>query len=782
MAPFQYFLFGKLTILIRYFYTMKQLCFCLFSWILYLQVSAQGLPPIGQWREHVPFNNAFYVYNQQNLIVGATPFGFFTYNQASKEFQRKTKMNGLSDVGLKLMSNDPLSKKMLVVYENNNIDIINGDVVSNIPDVLLKNTQSDKTINNACWIGNDVFLSANLGIIAVNTEKKEIRDTYKTGLNGSDENIFQVALQNNVLYAATASGLKKAAFNPVTLSDFNAWILESGQALLPGKCDAVLDWNGKLIVKKQDSVFIKNNGNWELFYASKYPVSSINIINNKLLLGYSINSSGVVLVFSSQSSIPQTFSNPLISYPLSCSIVDETIWVADKNNGLIRINGTAAESIKPNAPDGIALGGAIYADGNILASAGTINQFWQPQQNRNGFFKFDGNSWKSYNKNSFSTLDTIMDFISIAADPASGNIYAGSFGNGLVELSGEKINILNQKNFLSPSLQNPVRYNVSGLAVDVKQNLWISNYGTNQNLVVRKKDGTWKKFSIPFPHQDNAVGKILVDDASRKWIISPNGNGLFCFDDAETIDQTNDDQWRYFKQGRGNGNLPSSHVLSIVEDRNGFIWVGTDKGIGIIECGDDVFSTSACDATLPVVQQDNFAGLLFGDESVYDIAVDGANRKWVATNNGAWLISADGQKVISRFTQANSPLLSNKIHQIVVHEKTGEVFFFTQNGICSFRGTAVEHVSQKQKLVVFPNPVPPNFNGTIAIKNLPENAWVKITELDGKLVYQARSLGGQAIWNGRTYKGEKPSSNVFLVLVSNENNTMQLSTKIFFIK
>ena len=257
---------------------------------------------------------------------------------------------------------------------------------------------------------------------------------------------------------------------------------------------------------------------------------------------------------------------------------------------------------------------------------------------------------------------------------------------------------------------------------------------------------------------------------------------MFCFDDGGTIDQTNDDQWRYFKQGRGNGNLPSSNVLSIREDRNGFIWVGTDKGIGIIECGDDIFNAGLCDATLPVVQQDNFAGLLFGDEAVYDIAVDGANRKWIATNNGAWLISADGQKVISRFTQSNSPLLSNKIHQIVIHEKTGEVFFFTQNGICSFRGTSTSPVSQKQKPVIFPNPVPPNFNGIIAIKNVPENAWIKITELDGKLVYQTRSLGGQAIWNGKTYKGEKPSSNVYLVFISDETNAMQLSTKLFFIK
>jgi len=60
-------------------------------------------------------------------------------------------------------------------------------------------------------------------------------------------------------------------------------------------------------------------------------------------------------------------------------------------------------------------------------------------------------------------------------------------------------------------------------------------------------------------------------------------------------------------------------------DKTGFIWVGTDKGIGIIQCSNEVFGTG-CDALLPVVQQDRFAGLLFQDEDVQCIAVDGANR------------------------------------------------------------------------------------------------------------------------------------------------------------
>ena len=196
-------------VLIHYFYTMKLSVLFVFFEMLMLTVSAQQLPPIGTWREHVPFNNSFQVENQQELIVCGTPYGFFTYNPVSKEFQRKTKMNGLSDVGLKLLSKDPNSNKLMLVYENSNIDFVAGDFIQNLPDILLKKTQSDKTINNAIWIGNDVFLSTNLGIVAVNTGKKEIKDTYRTGVNANEEKVFQVALQQNFLYAATSIGLKK---------------------------------------------------------------------------------------------------------------------------------------------------------------------------------------------------------------------------------------------------------------------------------------------------------------------------------------------------------------------------------------------------------------------------------------------------------------------------------------------------------------------------------------------------------------------------------------------
>jgi hypothetical protein len=49
------------------------------------------------------------------------------------------------------------------------------------------------------------------------------------------------------------------------------------------------------------------------------------------------------------------------------------------------------------------------------------------------------------------------------------------------------------------------------------------------------------------------------------------------------------------------------------------------------------------------------------------------------------------------------------------------------------------------------------------------------------LVYQTRSQGGQAVWNGTNYKGEKVASGVYLVLIRDDENTDKLATKIVIV-
>jgi hypothetical protein len=117
-------------------------------------------------------------------------------------------------------------------------------------------------------------------------------------------------------------------------------------------------------------------------------------------------------------------------------------------------------------------------------------------------------------------------------------------------------------------------------------------------------------------------------------------------------------------------------------------------------------------------------------------------------NNGVWLISPDGEKTIYRFTTENSPLPDNDVKQITIDGNTGETFSPRQKGIASFRSTATEGDS-KTIMYWFSKSGSTGLFGTIAIRGLVNNAIVKITELDGRLVFQTRALGGQAIWNGK---------------------------------
>jgi len=148
------------------------------------------------------------------------------------------------------------------------------------------------------------------------------------------------------------------------------------------------------------------------------------------------------------------------------------------------------------------------------------------------------------------------------------------------------------------------------------------------------------------------------------------------------------------------------------------------------------------------------------------------------TKNGLWLLSPEGDKIIYRFTQDNSPLLGNDVKKLAINPISGELFIASTNGICSFRSTATEGGTTQENVLVFPNPVPPSFNGSIAIRGLSNNALVKITELNGRLVYQTRALGSQAIWDGKQYTGNKAASGVYLVIVRDDSGKERMVTKI----
>jgi ligand-binding sensor domain-containing protein len=741
------------------------------------------LQPIGQWREHLSYNQAIQVTPSKDGVFCATPYALFSVDIADNSINRYSKINGLHETGIQSIQWDAQAGKLVVAYTNSNIDILDGSKIYNIDAIKQKDIPADKTIYNIFCYQNMAYCCSGLGIIAIDENKYEVKNTYVIGATGNYTKVNGLTTDATFFYAATEEGLKQAPVNSVNLADYRSWQLLSGLNGLPaGACKNVLSVQNKIISQKNDSLFILNGSNWNLFYTDDWNINNITTTENRLLISQQKAGSARVLVMTNAALIEKTISqNNVLVAPQQAISLQNTVWIADTSAGLLAYNSAVAQRYQPNSPYSIASGEMIVKDGILWAASGAVTSSWTNTFSKNGLYRFSNNEWTNFTKNNIPALDSLYDIITVAVDPKDNTAWAGSFGGGLFHLTTDKtIQVFKQNSPLAPSFTNPNNYFIAGLAFDNENNLWIADYGTVQNIAVKKADGSWNKFFVPFSLTNNAVAQIVADNFKQKWIVSP-GNGLICFNTGQTIDNTGDDKWKLYTAGKGAGNLPSNNVLCIARDKNSFIWVGTSKGVGVIQCPQDIFSSQGCDAVLPIVQQDNFAGYLFGDETVQTIAVDGGDRKWVGTKNGVWLISPDGSEIIYRFTDENSPLLNNDVKKITIDGKTGEVFFATAKGICSFRGTATEGGVENTYVLVFPNPVPPGYTGTIAIRGLVDNAIVKITELDGRLVYQTRALGGQAVWNGKNYKGGSISTGVYLVLVSDDTRTEKIVTKIVFI-
>jgi hypothetical protein len=717
-------------------------------------------------------------------VYCATSYSLFSVDRKDNSIERMSRVTGLSETGISAICYDRENEKLFIAYSNSNIDIIFRNDIINLPDIKRDNIIGDKNIYAIYPLGKNYYLSTGLGIIVIDGEKYEVRDSWFIGNGGDHVKVNGFTSDGNFFYAATEDGLKKTAINTPNPADHASWQMVSGSnGLTAGACQNVLSVQNKVVVQKNDSLFVQNGNTWSLFYENGWPVINTNISENRITICQRIPSGqSRVVILNVDATVNRILEQVAsISFPRKAILVDNEPWVADQYEALSHFTAASYEQFDPNSPEATASGEMIAYNNIVYATAGEVNESWNYQYNGNGIYVLKEGIWTNINRYRFSQLDTLLDYITIAIDPVDQTIWAGSYGGGLLHIRADQSFEIIKQGVISPAVGDPGSYRISGLTFDRENNLWVSNYGALQPLLAKKRDGNWVKFTVPFFLTENALTQIITDNNNYKWIIAVKGGGLLCFDHGSSVDNTGDDRWKMYRSGAGNGNLPDGDVLCVAKDKSGFIWVGTSNGIGVIQCPQETFTGAGCEAIWPIVKQGNFAGYLFNGEEVRSIAVDGADRKWVATKNGVWLVDATGESVIYQFTEENSPLLSNDVKKITINGLTGEVFMATLKGVCSFRGTATEGTETNEKIVVFPNPVPPGYTGTIGIRGVTNNAIVKITELNGRLVYQSRALGGQAIWDGRDYKGRKISSGVYLVLVSNDEKTEKAKARIVFI-
>ncbi len=716
-------------------------CFCA------VYCTAQNnLGGIGQWREH------YANYNVQQLVMGDQLYGaskhqVFSLNE-SYEVSLLGKSNGLHEIGIAQIAWDKAQSQLIIAYNNSSIDVKQGDQVYLINDITLSNLYSSKKINHVNIQGNWAFISTDFGIVVVDLIQHEIKDTWFPNNNRQAIVTYQSAVLNDSLYALTENGLMVCPLQ-------NNWVVnnqwQSNSTFNGLGLTKLYNFNGVLYLYNARQIF-KSSQSYAIL---NDPLGSIEKLSNDktgLLLATQHNNKGNLLRINADFTTTSLLDSSELLAPIDILVNGSNIWIADSLKGLL------AHSNKNTWID---LGGPRY---NIYGST-TINEtnFITPYASNNGFGVYDESGWHHYSQINTELLPILY---SSSINPKDDSYWLGGI-NQLIHFTSDFKKTASYLLNNNKGIITAIDFSKTGNGFALQ----------NQQGLIQQQNNVWTNIVAPSNFSFSGVHKMITNQQEQAWIIAPNNQGIYIYQSASYFPTA---IWKQLSTNSNSGNLPSLKVTSLVEDATGSIWVGTDNGIGIFQCGD--ISKEACNAFIPTLSNNDFNGYLFQKETVNSIAVDGANRKWVGTNNGVWLLSPDGYDILVHFTQNNSPLANDTVLQIKISPITGEVFFIGASQIVSYRGTATKGSKYQNTISIFPNPVTPDYNGIISIKGLIENAIVKITDLNGKLVFQTRALGGQAVWNGKTYEGNKPATGIYLVFVRDDTGNEEGIGKIVITK
>lgn len=769
------------------------------SFILLLMLPSAMLPQaIGTWTDHLSYNNGTAIAIGKDRIYCATRQSLFYYDLTDFSIHKLSKANGLSDIS---DINPNLSTRiayhtglelLMIVYTNGNIDLIQKGRTYNLPDIRNAQIVGEKRVNHIKMEGDFAYLSTSFGIVVVDLVRREIKDTYRVGPGGIPVNINALNISSDTLYAASEVGLYKAPQSEtVNLLDFNNWKLEGASSGLPaGEVDFVVMQQGSAIVLTGNKLYRYDSGQWSLFYeAVGWTIRYMSALQTDLITTEVVLGSGT---FPDDARVGRISTSGVATYPLQPGFLtdpieaweaaDGALWIADVVHGLALSASGGTAYFKPNGPNSSNSFALATLDKQLFVAAGGVDGAFGYRYLRDGFFVMgEGNWWNSVDQYVVPELENYLDMITVEADPGSGAIYFGSYYGGVVKMLNGQFTYFNKDNSsLQAPTGDPNRTTVSGLAIDRDGNLWVANNLTAQPLTVIKPDGSSRSFA--FPAGISQAGPIAIDDFGQKWIVSVRNNsaGLVVYDSGSDPMSIQDDQSRTITTGRGSGNLHTNEVITVAKDQNGEIWIGTTEGITVIYNPGAAFSGGA-EASRILIEQDGLFQYLLEEQVINCITVDGANRKWIGTNNGAFLMSPDGQIQIENFNERNSPLLSNVVLDIAIDGTTGEVYFATDRGVIGYRGTATDALEEVSVCKIYPNPVRPEYRGPITIDNVVGNANVKITDVAGTLVYETAAMGGRVIWDGNNYSGQRARTGVYLVFISNETGAQTQTCKFLLV-
>ncbi|MDB5227166.1 MAG: Two component regulator propeller [Bacteroidota bacterium] len=758
--------------------------------LLHINLSMAQKAPLGSWTAHLPMVSGTSVCQSTNNIYAACTNGVLSVNIDNGLLEKYTKVIGLAEVFVSQVGYDTATSTLVIGYANSNIDLIQNGKIVNLP--YLKNAaiSGDKNIYYIFCRDSIAYIGTGFGLMQVDLVKQEISETYTFNNGVSNDRVNAVWADETAIYCATTEGIVmgKIAAN-VNLLNFNDWVKYSS-GIPASEASAITQYQNKIIAAVGNTLYQFDGTNWSVFFMdANWLTMHLNNSYGQLLIAQQKSVGGNIVdkrVGRWNGSAFTFYSGQFnIERPLQV-LQDKNgeLWHADLYRGLVHQQGGNFNVIAPNAPYSINCKEMDYMNGTMWVSSSAIRNGWNPDNlpDSRSFYACTNYTWTNYTQYDLPVLDTFSQIAVVKALPAENKVLFGaaSFGTGgIMEFSpaDKSYKIIKYAPNVTPA------FRITGADVDAQGNAWFSNAYSSAPIICRKKDGTYTFFNSGFLN-GIVVKDILADDYNQIWVAKESaGGGLVVLNYGNDIDDKSDDTYYNFAAGRGAGNLPINDVVCMAKDKDGVIWLGTSQGIAIVSCAGYV-TENACEAEQICINRNDGSGFcdnLLEDEIINCITVDAANRKWIGTNNGIFLVSADGQKTIHYFNEINSPLLANYVRSIAINPENGDVFIGTEKGICTYRAEATSTTDNTEAPYVYPNPVRHEYDGPIAIAGIPDNCNVKIVDVSGNLVFESTALGGQATWDGRLTNGDRAATGIYFALCQGSDKKQKAKLKFLLV-
>ena len=734
---------------------------------------------VGSWQFHSSFlgNDVKAVAEGNRWVYYLTGGSLFRLDKDTQENEALSIINDLSDMIISQAYYNSDRDYLVVIYSNANIDIIlsNGSVV-NMPEVKDAVLTQSKTINDVTFAQGCIYLATDFGYVVIDDNKFVVREShiYRTPLTSvaqvgdwlllaSDKGFYYgdaSQYHEQLISFQTADFKKGCRIRPISDSTFFCLTDTTDVAKITLVTDSTLAFDKNTIIQDRTTQLQAMPG------------------------GYLLNVPGLKQYFKTDE-----HGNVIDTVDTGgelCSAYyrgDGNPWAAGEQ-GLHLLNSN--NYFRPNALSYDKPFWMTYNKGKDLlyvssASAHSIIKGAAPTY----INTYDGTRWKDVTPKGAPAKGSYwIEFM-----PGDDDTYfLGTWLEGLLKVTHDSI-ILKYDTSNSPmTKRSGVLHPVT--SIDRNGNLWVVQPYENPEhpVMVLPRSMT----QLDQTTVDNWIvpdlGDLISGEGQRssflstKWnaqdvkVFTTGGFGkpLVMWNTTGAI-TVNPQKNSYSSIPDQDGEQISwTNIMCLTEDQSGYVWMGTTEGICYFNparaFGNDGFT--AIRPKIPRNDGTGYADRLMDGIQVNDIAVDGANRKWIATNSsGLFLVNADGSQIIRKFNTTNSPLADNTIYRVCCNPVSNSVYVTTPAGLYEYFSDSSPAEGSYDNLLAFPNPVRPDYGGDVTITGMMEGSLVKIADISGNVIRQLKSTGGMATWDLCDENGNMVKTGVYLVLCTQSNGS-----------